>query len=49
VVLCVKVVVPVIALGVDGADPNVTAKVLVVPFPQALLGVTVQVPAVADA
>ena len=43
------VVVPAIALGVAGAVPNVIASVLAVPAPQVVLGVTVQVPDVADA
>jgi hypothetical protein len=39
----------VITLGWAGIAPKVTAKVLGVPLPQALLGVTVQVPFVPDA
>ena len=46
--LCVKVVVPPIALGVAGVDPNVTANALDGPAVQ-VLGTTVQLPEVAVA
>jgi hypothetical protein len=47
VVLGFNVVVPVIALGVAGAEPGVTAKVAAVDVPHVLVAVTLTLPAVA--